>query len=29
MTARIHYTKAPGLLDAMLTLQKYLGQTGL
>jgi len=29
MTARIHYTKAPGILDAMLNLQKYLGQTGI
>jgi len=29
MTARIHYTKAPGVLDAMLNLHKYLGQTGI
>ena len=30
MTARMHYLKAaPGILDAMLTLHKYLGQTGL
>jgi AhpD family alkylhydroperoxidase len=29
MTARIHYTKAPGVLDAMLNLHKYLGQTGM
>lgn len=29
MPARIHYTKAPGILDAMLNLHKHLGQTGI
>jgi len=30
MTARLHYVKeAPGVLDAMLYLHKYLGQSGI
>jgi AhpD family alkylhydroperoxidase len=29
MTARMHYKAAPGVLDAMLYLHKYLGQSGI